>query len=179
MAIPSELQGGRRSNPWRIAGWGMAALILLLPFIAMQFTREVAWTAGDFLVAGLLIGCVGLALELVVRASGNPFYRAAAGLALAASFLTIWVNGAVGMIGSEENPYNLLFFATLAAALLGSIVTRFRPAGMAWAMTAAAVIQVAISGGGMLADLRGAILSAAFGAIWLLSAWLFRQAARS
>jgi hypothetical protein len=34
---------GRRGSRWRLAIWGTAALILLLPLLAMQFTDEVAW----------------------------------------------------------------------------------------------------------------------------------------
>ena len=29
--------------------------LLLIPLVAMQFTREVDWTAGDFLVMGVLL----------------------------------------------------------------------------------------------------------------------------
>src|SRR4051794_6865924 len=95
----------RRGSRWRLAGWSLAAGLLLLPLVAMHFTKEVNWTVFDFLFAGLLIGGVGLVLEVAVRMTRNPFYRMAVAAALAASFLTIWVNGAVGMIGSEDNPY--------------------------------------------------------------------------
>lgn len=97
MASDTSFGGG----PWRIAGWGIAVLILLTPFVAMQFTREVNWTASDFIFAAVLIGGVGLLFELTVKMSDNPFYRAGIGLALAASFLTIWASGAVGLIGDE------------------------------------------------------------------------------
>ena len=40
--------GERRGSVWRIAAWGLAGLILLLPLVAMQFTDEVEWTASDF-----------------------------------------------------------------------------------------------------------------------------------
>lgn len=70
-------------NRWRLLGWGSAAALLLLPFFAMQAgNREVNWTAGDFIAAGVMLGTVGLAFELVMRRSGNGWYRLAAGLAL-------------------------------------------------------------------------------------------------
>jgi hypothetical protein len=145
----------------------------------MQFTSEVNWTVGDFLFAILMIGSVGLAFELVVRASSDIAYRAAAATALAGAFLTIWVNGAVGMIGSEDNSYNLLFLSVIVLALAGSILARFRASGMALATLVAAVAQAGIGLFGMTADLRGGILATGFAIIWLLSAGLFRTAARS
>src|SRR5687767_8759422 len=75
--------GGRRGSRWRIAGWGAAALILLLPLVAMQFTDEVNWDVADFAFAGALLIGVGVAYELAVRKTGDTEYRAAVGVALA------------------------------------------------------------------------------------------------
>ena len=168
----------RAGNRWRALGWGIAAGLILLPLVAMQFTSEVNWSPGDFLFAFLLIGSVGLAFELVVRASSNAFYRAGAAAALAASFLTVWVNGAVGMIGSEDNPYNLLFLGVILVALAGSALAAFRAKGMAIAMLACAAAQAALGLFGTTADMRGGIFSTVFAGIWLLSAALFLSAAR-
>lgn len=170
--------GGRAGTPWRVAGWSIAALILLLPLVAMRFSSEVNWTAGDFFFAALLIGIVGLTFELTVRVTPNWAYRGGGATALAASFLTVWANGAVGMIGDEDNPYNLLFLGVLLIALLGSITARFRPRGTALAMSAAAIAQASLGITGAFADLRGGILSTMFAGLWLLAALLFRQSAR-
>jgi hypothetical protein len=178
MANGAERGGGRARNPWRIAAWSIAALLLLLPLVAMRFTEEVSWTVSDFLFAGLMIAIVGATFELAVRMTANIPHRAAIAVALAAAFLTIWANGAVGMIGDEDNPFNLLFFGVIALALGGAVVARFRPAGMALAMVAAAVAQAALGVAGFASDPRGGVLSAAFGGLWLLSAALFRKAAR-
>ena len=178
MAKEAENSGARRGIPWRIIGWSIPALLLLLPLVAMQFTQEVNWTAADFVFAVVLFGSVGLAFELIVRKSGSLAYRFGAALAVLAAFLTIWVNGAVGMIGSEGNPYNLLFGGVLAIALIGAIAARFRPAGMARAMIAAAIAQVVLAALGLAADTLGAVLSMAFAAPWLLSAALLWKAAR-
>jgi hypothetical protein len=166
-------------SAWRRLGWGSAAFVLLLPFVAMQFTREVAWTVGDFIFAGLMIGVVGLAIELTVRATPNRAYRAAIGFALAASFLTIWINGAVGLIGSEDNPFNRLFLGVILLALLGAALAGFRAGGMALATAAAAAAQLLLSVFGAFTDLRGGILSALFAGLWLMSAALFRRAAQN
>ena len=176
MAEIAENTGGRRWSHWRIAGWGVPALLLLLPLAAMQFTEEVNWTASDFVFAGVLFGSVGLAFEFIVRKSGSLAYRFGAALALIAAFLTIWVNAAVGMIG--DGPYNLLFGGVLLIALIGAIVARFEPAGMARAMVVAAIAQGVLSAVGMSTDARGGILSMTFVVPWLLAAKLFRKAAR-
>jgi len=178
MAEQAEIVSDRKGNRWRVLGWGMATGPILLPLVAMQFTSEVNWTVGDFLFATLMIGSVGLAFELVVRASNSTAYRAGAATALAAAFLTVWVNGAVGMIGSEDNPYNLLFLGVIVLALIGSTLARFRARGMMLAMATCAVAQAFIGLFGLSADLRGGILATGFAAIWLVSAALFRNAAR-
>jgi MFS family permease len=173
------IKGERQSwSGWRSMGWGLAALLLLLPAIAMRFTSEVAWTVGDFLFAALLIGIVGISYELTVRVTRNRTHRAAVAAALAATFLTIWANGAVGMIGNEDNPYNLLFFGVIALALAGAVVARFRPGGTAVAMAAAALAQASLGIIGTFSDLLGGIFSTMFAGLWLLSAALFRKAAR-
>jgi hypothetical protein len=130
---------------WRLLGWSAAALLLLLPLVAMQFTDEVQWGAADFVVAGVMLLTVGVLFELAVRKSGNSAYRAAVVVALAAAFLLLWVNAAVGLIGSENNDVNMVFFAVLAVGIAGAVIARFRPAGMAFALLAMAVTQAAIA----------------------------------
>ena len=119
MAGNAENGGGRRGSPWRIAAWTFAALILLLPLAAMRFTDEVNWDETDFIFAGALIGGPGLTFELAARATANYAYRAAVGVALAAAFLLIWLNLAVGIIGTEDNPLNLMFGGVLAIGIIG------------------------------------------------------------
>ena len=178
MTIRSEGNGGRLWNPWRIAGWGIAAFLLLLPAVAMQFTGEVDWDETDFIVMGVLIGGVGLGIEFLVRQSDSIAYRFGAVLAFLGLFLTTWANLAVGMIGSEDNPYNLLFFGVLLVGMAGAIVARFRPAGMARAMLVTGLAQAAAGAFGLTADVRGAVFSMIFAGPWLLAAALFWNAAR-
>ena len=178
MAKGAESPGGRRSIPWRIVGWSIPALLLLLPLVAMQLTDEVTWTASDFVLAGVLFGSVGLAFEFIVRKSSSLAYRSGAALAVVAAFLTFWANGAVGMIGSEDNPYNLLFLGVLLVALLGAVVARLEPAGMARAMVLTAIAQATVGAFGLSADRLGGALSIGFAGMWLLAAALFWNAAR-
>ena len=173
MAANMRDGGERRGISWRIIGWGTAALLLLIPFIA-----NAPWTVSDFVFAGVLIGGVGLAFEFIVRRSGSRTYRFGAAFALLAAFITVWVNAAVGMIGSEDHPYNLLFGGVLAVALIGAIVARLEPAGLARAMIAAAVAQAALGAVGLSTDVRGGVFSMVLAAPWLLAAFLFWNAAR-
>jgi len=174
MANDAEISAAPHKGPWRVAGWTIAALALLAPLAAMQFTPDVNWTVGDFIFAGLLIGLVGIAFELTVRASSNYAFRGGVAAALAAAFLIVWANGAVGMIGNEDNPYNLLFLGVICVALIGAVAARFRAGGLAVAMLVAGFAHVAIAAGGISSDLRGATISAALGSLWLISAGLFR-----
>lgn len=173
MTTNAQNSGRRRGIPWRVIGWGIAALLLLLPWVA-----NAPWTASDFVFAGVLFGSVGLAFEFIVRKSSSLACRFGAALAVVGAFLTIWVNGAVGMIGSEDNIYNFLFLGVLLVALIGAILARFEPAGMARAMAAAALVQLAAGAGGLAADPRGAVLSMGFAGLWLLAAALFHSAAQ-
>lgn len=174
-----EARGARRGTKWRIVGWSFAALLLLLPLAAMQFTDEVAWSGGDFAFVAVLCGIVGGAFELTVRMSRDLAYRAGVAAALAAASFVVVATGAVGMIGDEGNLHNLFFLAVVALALAGAVMARFRAAGMALAMAVAGAAQIAVALAGLSIDPRGAVLSAFLAGPWLLSAALFRAAARS
>jgi len=169
---------GRLWNAVRVLGWGGLVGLLLLPLVAMQFTDEVDWTPGDFIVAGVMLGSVGAAFELAARARSWA-YRGAAAAAIVAAFLLTWSNLAVGFIGDGDHPVNLLCFGIVLAALLGGLLVRFRAAGMAVVMLAPAAGQVVLGAvafaGGETAAGRAAVLLTG---LWLASALLFRRAAR-
>lgn len=170
---------GGRSPGWvRPLGWGGAAALILLPLLAMKLTQPASWDVGDLPFAIAFILSVGLAFELAVRTSPGRSFRAGAALALAAGFLIVWANGAVGFIGSEDNAINLIYFAVPAIAIVGSFLAGFRPGGMAVAMTAAAAAQVAAAGVALSYGHFTGPLTVFFTGLWLASAWLFRKAAR-
>lgn len=123
---------------------GVIVLLLMIPLIAMQFTDEVNWGLADFVVMGGLLLCVGLAFELVARQSASMLYRIACGVGIVTVFLLFWVNGAVGIIGNEGQPANLLYGAVIAVGLVGAVMSRFRPSGMAYTLFAAALTQTMI-----------------------------------
>ncbi len=181
-------EGGRRGRAWRLAPWGVAALLLLLPWAAMQFREEVSWDGFDFLVAAvLLFGACG-AFEVAARMSGHWSYRVAAGLAILAALLLVWINLAVGVIGSEDHPANLLYAGLLAIGVVGAAIARLRPGGMARVLVLMAVAQAMIGAAALLAGWGSEgenwpqvviVLNGVFAAVWLVSAGLFRKAARA
>ena len=111
----------------------------------MQVTDEVAWDLADFVCRRRPRVGVGVAYELAVRMTSNSAYRAAVGVALAAAFILVWVNLAVGIIGSEDNPANSMYGGVLAVGIIGAIIARFRPDGMARAMVATALAQTLVA----------------------------------
>lgn len=186
MTDKAETGGDRLLNGLRIACWGLAAAMLATPLVAMQFTDEVAWTAFDFAVFGTMLLAAGGAMELAVRMSGDWSYRIAAGVAVLAGFLLIWSTLAVGIIGDEDEPANLMFFGVLLIGAAGAAIARFRAEGMGRTLFAMAFAQAAAGGAALIAgwgtttpiwpmDILGA--SAFFTMAWLLSAGLFRRAA--
>jgi hypothetical protein len=168
-------------NPWRILGWGLAVAMILTPLVGMRASGEWHWGAGDFAFAIALIGGGGLALEWALRKSANPAYRAGAATALLACFLLVWINAAVGLVGGDGNPGNLIVMAVPAFALAGAALARLRPGGLARAMFATAAAQLALMVAVILAglDLKAVPLCLFFALLWLLSGFLFRKAARA
>jgi hypothetical protein len=172
----------------RTAAWSGAALLLLLPLIAMQFTSEVDWDETDFIVMGIMLFGAAGAFDFATRLSGSLAYRFGAAAGIGTCFLLVWVNLAVGIIGSEDNPQNLLYLAVLATALTGALATRFRPRGMALTMAAAAALQLAIGVYGLAAGIHDfpeigtyQVLGATglFVLLWLVAAGLFANADRA
>ena len=112
-------------------------------------------------------------------------YRSAVGLALAGAFLLFWVNGAVGIIGDEDNVANLMYGGVLAVGLIGAVIAHFQPHGMTRALFATALAQSLVAVIALVAGLgdpvtspeENLMLNGFFVALWVGSAWLFRSAA--
>lgn len=176
MAGNAKGSGGGSGRRWATAAWATAALMLLVPFVAMQLTDEMSWGPFDFAVLGALLLAACGTFELTVRMTGSASYRAAVGVAVAGAFFLVWVNLAVGIIGSEENPANLLFGGVLVVGLVGAVIARFRSQGMARAMVVTALAQAFVAVFALVVgSLEGFVLSGFFVALWLLSAWLFQR----
>lgn len=173
--------------PWRRLGWGAAVSLLAVPFVAMRFTGEVNWSAGDFVFAAALLIVVGGGIELTMRASANGYYRGASVLAVLGALIVTWVNLAVGIVGSEDNAANAYFFVALSVGALGAAICRLRSDGMAVAMAATATALWVAFGIAVLQPTDEPFVShvlefagtSLFAMIFLASAAMFRTAPRS
>jgi hypothetical protein len=102
---------------------------------------------------------------------------------VATALILVWVNAAVGIIG--DGPVNLMYFGVLAVGLVGALIARFRPLGMAWTLFAMAIAQMLVPAIALvvwnppfdpgIAPVFG--LNAFFAALWVVSALLFRHSA--
>ena len=146
------------------------------------------WGVADFAVFGSLLVGAGVTCEVVVRKTGDSAYRFAIGVAVAAAFLLVFVNGAVGVIGNEDNDANLMYGGVLAIGIIGALIARFQPHGMARALSATVLAQplvavVAVGAGwgsaGPIWPWDILIMTGFFAALWLVSAGLFQKAARA
>ena len=168
-------------NGWRIAGWGRALALLALPAIAMQFTSEVNWTALDFVFAAILIGSLGIGIELAFRLGSSMPRRLAIIIASFAGFATLWSNAAVGIIGDEESVVNGFFFLAVIVAVAASALVRLRSSAMRWIMAGMAAVPPVL---GLVATqampghaVEWGIL-AFFALMWAASAGLFHLASK-
>lgn len=119
--------------------------MLLIPFTAMQFSGEVNWSPGDFLIAGLMLFGTGLLYILATIKADTTVYRVATGLALVTALFLTWSNLAVGIIGSENNSINSLYFGVILVGIIGAIFSRFQPKRMAFTLVAMALTQCLIT----------------------------------
>jgi hypothetical protein len=161
----------------RLFAWGGAAALILLPLLAIKAVDASAWQIGDLPFALIMVAAVGIAFEFALRIPPGWTRRAGTAAAIATALLLVWGNLAVGFAGSEDNRINIIFFAAPAVALIGSAIARFRPAGTALALAAAAATQIA---GGVIALSAGHFtipLTVSFTGFWLASALLFRRSA--
>lgn len=165
----------------------VTVLILMVPLVAMQFSDEIDWKVGDFIVVGALVFGTGLSYKLLTRNAPNITYRAAISLALGTALFMVWANLAVGLIGSGPHPGNLMYAGVLFVVVCGIILSRFRAGGMERAMYAA---TIALALHAVIALLAGMhhypgssvteILSvnAFFAGLFFISGLLFRNAAK-
>ncbi len=136
---------------------------------------------------GFLLGGAVASARALFEATVNTAYRFAVGIALGAAFLLVWTVLAVGAIG-DGGPPDLMYVGVLAVGIIGALVARLQPRGMARALFATALAQalvavIAVSAG--FHQLPGSsvqeivLYNGFFAALFAGSAWLFREAARA
>jgi len=175
-------------NAYPVAvGLALAAAFLLawmdLAVSTIEEPEGLAWMAPIGFFAVPIIG--GVIAYRQTKTHGTA-YRAAVGLALATAFLLAWANLAVGVIGAEDDPANLMYVGVLAVGIVGAVAARFRPRGMARALFATALAQAMIAAIALTFGLGSPWsppveilgVNGFFAALFVGSALLFRHSAR-
>lgn len=163
----------------------VTVLLLLIPLIAMQFSQEVDWSVFDFIIAGIMLSGSGLTFVFATHKAINNVYRTAMGVAIGTALFMVWSNLAVGLIGNEDNPINLLFGGVLSVGLIGAAAVRLKAKGMSNVLFLVAVAQVLVA---VIALLTGhgetfdaiyeiVMVNGFFIVWWVISSMLFRHAA--
>lgn len=177
--------GGRRRSLWKTPAL-VTALVLLIPLLGNQFVDGWNWEPRAFVLAGTLLFGTALAYQLVTRNMDTTAYRAAAGIALVAAFVLVWMNFV--QAADADNPAPLMYLWVPLVGIIGAAMTRFQPEGMARALFVTAVAQALVLTIALIrnppvpswtaAVWRGFGLNALFVVLFFGSAMLFRTAAR-
>lgn len=172
-----------------------ATALVLVPVAASFFIDGWNWPLAAYAGAWIVFALLGLGYTAMASMGDSVAYSAAIGLGAIGVFLLVWVTGAVGIIGSEENPANVMYIGVLVVGAFGIVLTRLDAMGMTGVMCTVAMTQmlvptiallfwntdIIIAGESFWGD-TGAfsvfLLNAGFAAIWLGSALLFLLAAR-
>ncbi len=161
--------------------------LLVIPFTANLLSDEITWSFFDFIIAGILFFGTGISYSLIRRLSPNLIYNIALGVALFSCLFLVWANLAVGLIGSENEPANLMYFGVLAVGFIGGVLARFKPKGMAYSLfgmcgSVVLVTVIALSAG--MQDYYGSSITELLGVnglflvLFAVSGILFLQSAR-
>lgn len=113
------------------------------------------------------------------EAAGRRSYVLASAMTLVGGLLVVMANLAVGIIGNEENPLNLVFYSVLLIGVVGAVWSRFSAAGLARTLRAMAAGQLLLA---IVAYALGwaflPVFTLVYVAWWLTAAHLFAKAAR-
>lgn len=171
-----------------IGAFALAAAVIIgaFPVVASEGDPEA-------MALGVLAALI-LVFPFAMLAPGIPrdrTYRSAMAVAFAAAFILFWMIGAVGLMATgDEHPNDLIYIAVPVVGISGAIAAHFRPLGMAWALLATAITQLLVPLIIVIAGLNlvpiamteltafTLIVNSPFAALYVVSAWLFRKAAR-
>lgn len=80
--------------------YGIPVMLLVLPLVAMQFTKEVNWTVSDFVIGGILLfGTAGI-IDFVLRKVKSRRNRIILSVSVLLVLMLIWAELAVGLFGT-------------------------------------------------------------------------------
>jgi len=88
--------------------------VLAIPFLGMLISAEVQWSVTDFVLAGILLGIIGVCIEAALRRRGN--------LLVAGTVASLGV--AAMAIGEIDDAPGLVLLGALMIVAGGAIVGR-------------------------------------------------------
>ncbi len=116
--------------------------LLAVPLIASLFLDGMQWTGFDYIFAWVLFTFIALIFSFIIGNSYSGSYKAALGISAIATFLLVWITGAVGIIGDSD--INTLYGIVALIILAGSAVARLKAGRMMYVLYAAALAQFII-----------------------------------
>lgn len=122
---------------WKVPVFIAWASVFML-LMASRIIDDWNWPPGAFIVVGILVFGVGLAYELVTRNNVSFAYRTANAIALTAAFLLTWSNF---VQFADVTRAAAIYFTVPVVGLIGAILARLKPNGMARALLAASLTQ--------------------------------------
>lgn len=75
----------------------VTVLLLTIPIVAMQFTNEVNWGLGDFVIAGALLFGAGMTYCVAARRARSRMQRFAIAMLVLTVLGVVWAELAVGL----------------------------------------------------------------------------------
>ncbi len=87
-------------NQRNIVLFSIPFVLLSIPFIAMQFSKEVNWTLSDFAIAGFILFGTAFTINLILEKLKSTKSRLILILIALAILFLVWIELAVGIFGS-------------------------------------------------------------------------------
>ena len=153
--------------------------LLMVPAVASRVVEGWNWPAGAFVRLYFLLFGTGLVYALVARRMGAWAYKAGVGVALVTAFALGWSN--MVQVADSGHPENLVYYSVLAVGVIGALLARLNPRGLArtlfvMAATLALIALMLPSGAPPDFARRIAIGHGVYVALFIASGLLFRHA---
>ena len=78
----------------------IVGILLLIPLVAMQLTKEVNWSLFDFIIMGAMLSITGLVGEVILKKVKKSKHRLILYITIVMIFFLIWAELAVGIFGT-------------------------------------------------------------------------------
>ncbi len=139
------------------------------------------WDALDYMAAlALVAGSTG-AYWIATRSARSLWHHVAVLIAAGGALLMLWMQLAVGLIGSGAHPINEAMGLVLVVGATGALLSRFRASGLRTTLLVAAGTQMVLGAIGFIllpAEFFSDtfLVTAFFSGLWTASAFLFHLA---